>query len=495
MTYLQVTSDYNKLYITEIDEKNEIHYRTSDYQPETFVTAMEADEHRFRTLIEDKPLRKIKFDDIKSFRQYQKDKRDIDGLDLYNTIQPEYQYIRETYGTKGTFVSPRKWMFDIETDLYDGKFSHPETALAPITVMQVMESDTKHIYVFSTLSDYSATREDLTFTFCESEEEMFNRFLTLIGQRKPFLWAAWNGDNFDYPYIINRCKRIGIDPKLFSPFNKLEEHKTVIFGKESKILKPVGMVWIDMIDAYKKLNPGGRESWALDYICNYHKVTTKLDYKSAGFKTFKDFMNGHYQASYDVEKDSELYNLSQMEPSEVVKAKMLKLARDVFHEYAIRDVEALYALDTRLNIFDVLFSVMQTMRCNLYDVMGTTKPWTVHIYNELYSRGIALPGRSSYSKREFPGGYVYAKPGKYDWVMSVDATSLYPSAIRQGGYSPETYIPMEAAPEDLKQMILSTGIYRAHDCEDIYDSLPKSTKEQIAELLRRYNLTMGTNGT
>ena len=206
-------------------------------------------------------------------------------------------------------------------------------------------------------------------------------------------------------------------------------------------------------------------------------------------------MNGHYQASYDVEKDGELYRLSQIEKTEIVKAKMLKLARDVFHEYAIRDVEAIYALDTRLNIFDVLFSVMQTMRCNLYDVMGTTKPWTVHIYNELYSRGIALPGRSSYSKREFPGGYVYAKPGKYDWVMSVDATSLYPSAIRQGGYSPETYIPMEDAPEDLKQIILSTGIYRAHDCEDIYDSLPQSTKEQVAELLRQYNLTMGTNGT
>lgn len=494
-TYLNVVSNYNKILITESNDSGEIRFREDCFEPEVFVPELE-DSGGFKTLLENDPLRRIKFEDIAEYRSYTREKEYVENFEMFNLIAPEYQYIRQMYSKSQPVSSYKYWHFDIETDLDEGdKFSNPKGANAAVTFFQIKESDTGNVYVFSWLGQYTPKKKNVTYFYCENEYEMFTKFIKLMYQRKPWLIHAWFGDNFDFLYIVNRSIKLGFEEDVWSPFGIMKDHKAVIFGKVEKIKKPEGIIWLDTVDVYKKLNPGGREKWSLDFIAKYHKIESKLDWGSSGFRSFKDFIRGNYDPEYDEDKTSILYKLSQKDQTSEIKRQIKKEAFDLFVDYSIRDVEVLYALDQKLKLFDVMLNIQHTMRCNMYDVLGTTKPWTIFIYNELYDKKIAIPDKTKMSDREYGGGYVYAMPGKHGWVMTLDVASMYPSAIRQGNLSPETYVPIEKVSSKLRNAIFDSGIYLAPDCEYIYMNLPMEKKEELAELLKLENLSMGVNGT
>jgi len=146
-------------------------------------------------------------------------------------------------------------------------------------------------------------------------------------------------------------------------------------------------------------------------------------------------------------------------------------------------------------MLDLLMALCWTMRCNLYDVFGTTKPWNIFIYNDVRAMNQALPQKPSMEDREYGGGFVYADSGVYKWVLSEDYASLYPNIMMQKGLSPESYVPENEIPRDLFALIQQSGIYRAIDCDIRYMALSPDLKEAIRLLLVKYNLTMGVNGS
>jgi DNA polymerase elongation subunit (family B) len=68
--------------------------------------------------------------------------------------------------------------------------------------------------------------------------------------------------------------------------------------------------------------------------------------------------------------------------------------------------------------------------------------WDTIIYNYLKDRNIVIPPKTKSEKSEkYAGAYVKEPvPGVYDWVVSFDLTSLYPSLIMQFNISPETLL-------------------------------------------------------
>jgi len=68
--------------------------------------------------------------------------------------------------------------------------------------------------------------------------------------------------------------------------------------------------------------------------------------------------------------------------------------------------------------------------------------WDIIIYNYLKKHNIVLPLMSRSDKdAQYAGAYVKEpKPGAYDWVVSFDLNSLYPSLIRFLNISPETLL-------------------------------------------------------
>jgi len=491
--YLSVTNSYSSIFVTELNPDKTLTFNEIKQTPlEIFTDGY--NETGYTSLIGNKPLNRIEFDSVNKYQTFKKDNSKIDNMNLYNVIEPCYQYIRQQYPTPDFSTKPRYWYLDIETDLDDGKFSSPKTANAPITLIQIAESDTRLKFIFGWMQDYTTDRDDVKYFYFEDEETMLNAFIQFHAMRQPGITTAWFGDNFDFPYITTRLSKFGIKPEILSPFNEMEQHTTVIFGQKDTIPKPVGLYWVDTVEVYKRLTPGGREAWTLDFIAGYEKIEGKLHWQDEGFKTFSDFLKGKYSSDCDIVK-GKLWELSQQPQTPHRDAEMRKVAYYIFVDYGIRDVEVLLEMDRKKKMLDVLVTLAWTMKCNLYDVFGTIKPWAVFLYNDARDINKAMPQRTAMQDREYGGGYVYADQGVYKWIIVEDYASLYPNIIMQKGLSPESYVPENEIPRDLWNLIQASGIYRAVNCDEIYIGLAANVKEEIRKLLVKYNLTMGVNGT
>jgi len=82
--------------------------------------------------------------------------------------------------------------------------------------------------------------------------------------------------------------------------------------------------------------------------------------------------------------------------------------------------------------------------------------WDVIIYNDLRKRDIVLSAiKRSDKKDQYAGAYVKEPvPNSYDWVVSFDLNSLYPSLIRFLNISPETLVDRKHPNVNVEKMIL-----------------------------------------
>ena len=54
-----------------------------------------------------------------------------------------------------------------------------------------------------------------------NEYSMLGEFISFVNKLDFDLFYAWNGNFFDYPYIVNRMKYLKIEPKEMSPYDKM----------------------------------------------------------------------------------------------------------------------------------------------------------------------------------------------------------------------------------------------------------------------------------
>ncbi len=488
MQYLSVSSDRRKLYVTEVGIDSKLHYRIVDnFKPE-ILTDSSNEDSEWRSLFGNHPLTNLTKDSIQDWYEYKRAMERIDNVNLFNVIDPEYQYIRQEYYGKHESFKARFWYLDIETGLGpNNSFPNPMEATAPITLIQIAESDTGMRYIFGT-EEYESTDPNLKFMYCETEKQMLDKFVQFFHMRTPAVTTAWNGDIFDFPFIVNRLAKIGYDPSILSPFGKMEKHRVNMWGTSVEIEKPLGVNWLDYIECYKKAIPGGKESWTLEYISKYElgeEEGGKMDYTQSGFASMKDFILKNYDPEKDI-LNTPLKTLPKDSP------EWNRAWYELFVDYGDIDVVLLMKMDNKINSLNSLISLAHSYGCNVYDTFATVKPWQIYIYNSLYEQKKALPLKSPFETYKFQGGYVYANPGIHKWVISEDYASLYPFCVMSMNLSPETQIPHKDVPHDLKEATKS--FYRAEECEDIYIALPLEQKQYIASLLKKYNYSMTPNG-
>ena len=476
-------------------QKNKI----KNFQPELCYEG----DGEWTDLVTKKSLISKRFENISEFNKFKKsfkDKALYDGSDsrdeIYNDIAPEYQLIRKHFKDQ-IDTDPVIWYFDIETDTYDdGSFVSPFEADVHITLMQVKEYPSGKIYIWGHQMDYKPKRDDVQYIYCEDEKSMLESFIEIYHNSNVSVMTAHFGDVYDFPYIMHRMKHLGLKEKLWSYFGKNEKHRIIYQSEKVEILKPIDCYWVDFLEVYKKINPGGRESWSLDYLASYEDVGGKLNWKVEGFKSMKNFIRGEYSPKYDKEQTGNLfkiYSALEKNPDNIkLQQAMRQECFNVFVEYGIQDVISLHDIDQKKKMIKTLFNMSQTMKCNLYDTFGTIRPWSNFIYNELYDSKVAIQSKRSGEHRSFEGGFVSAEKGRHEWVISEDLTSLYPSIMIQLNTSPETFILNENLPEDLLEAISEFQYKDGHD--EIYMNLSDSKKEHIRSLLEKYNYSMSVNG-
>lgn len=335
-----------------------------------------------------------------------------DGLIFESDVNPETRYLIDTYTHNDMPSDKHVVMFlDIEVDT-DSGLPNPQYANNTITSIAYY-TNTKNEYVVHILdvdgemqnSKIDKNGEIIKIITHQTETSLLNNFFSEYYKLKPTIISTWNGDNFDIPYIYNRLENLfGSDAGLIlSPIN------IVKFSEFKQRYVIAGVSSLDYMQLYKKLTFGERVSYSLDNISKIELGYGKIKYDGTLNKLYKE----------DKEK---------------------------FIEYNVNDVRLIKHLDDKLKFIQLALGICHKGHVPVEDIYYSSRYLDGAILTYLKKHGVVAPNKPKNAIRngdddKFSGAYVKDPiPGLYDWVVDLDATSMYPSIIMSLNISPESKI-------------------------------------------------------
>lgn len=376
------------------------------FKPKLFVPKKRPGEAIYHNLFGE-PLEMMELGDINDAREFIKNYEGVSNMKIHGNTNWTYQYITENYGGEIEFDMNHMliWAIDIETTSEKG-FPNVDDPEEEILLITIQDLSSRRIHTWGR-KPYA----DPYYHYHENEADLLKAFMTFWSQSCPDVVTGWNSNLFDIPYIINRVERImGAEAsKLLSPWRQIKRREITYGEKTLTTFDIVGVTHLDYLDLYKKFTYNAQESYKLDYICKQELGVGKLENP---FDTFSEFYK----------KDWKL-----------------------FTEYNITDTKRVLELEDKMKLIELAATMAFDGKCLFGDVYSAVRTWDCVLYNYLWDRNIVVhPRTSNREDRSIEGAYVQdPKPGQYDWVVSFDATSLYPSIIMQYNMSPETLIRPE----------------------------------------------------
>jgi DNA polymerase elongation subunit (family B) len=224
-----------------------------------------------------------------------------------------------------------------------------------------------------------------------SESQMFIDYLSFVTQNRPDVRCGWNSVKFDDPAIINRMKTLNL------PFQQLSDVGEAFISKRDDC-NISGVVLMDLMDRYVKLQPATPSHRSLDFISKKELGVGKL------------IAGGH-----------ELYSSDPV----------------TYLAYNIVDVMLTVELDNLLHIIDFYVEIANLTNSNLNETSRSTyiDNLILTYCNNLY----VLPTRSKIEGKKMSGAVVYSPtPGLHKNVILLDFKGMYPSIMSSLNISPET---------------------------------------------------------
>ena len=310
-------------------------------------------------------------------------------------------------------LSPKKYYLDIEIQLTSSDFPDPAKALMPVNLITFVNEDNV-CFVMSTMKNleapvvsqmesevndyFSAHGQAFTikYLFFEKEEDLMKTFFHKVLPKISFL-TGWNVIGFDWIYLINRCKRLNIEPMETMPCKKT-------IG-QSKM--PIHMGLLDYMEVFMNTKPYKVvENYKLDYIANLVLGTRKLH------QAYATMM----EAQQDIEN---------------------------FVKYNIIDTILVKLIEDKLGLLDVAFAISKFARVDVSKVFSAVFITETLMCREFLERGrfMASDRREIEKEATYDGAYVAKpEPGYYKYVSCFDFASMYPNIQIQFNISPDAYI-------------------------------------------------------
>ncbi len=303
-------------------------------------------------------------------------------------------------------VPPRIVYCDIEVLSPQGIFPDAKQAAYPIITIQVMDSITQKIIVFT--SDVVPQTNETCHIVCKNEQDLIKTFCTYIKTVDPDIVGGWNFEQFDIPYLINRAKNLSISLYGFSRFGQCRTEYDSINGEFSN--KIGGRACLDMMAAFKKYNigMGQRESFGLKSVISDKDLLNKFDKDGNTIESFA----------------FEYLDLGPMLQKVIEEQRF-----DDLIDYCKNDVIALHNIDTSLGLYMYFESIRFVAGSKITDSLYNSKIIEMLLLHE----GIRpMPSRvfSNQPKDKFPGALVVTpSAGIHEYVQTVDVSSMYPNIM------------------------------------------------------------------
>lgn len=399
----------------------------------------------------------------------------------------DYEYFDELTG---------KWL-DLKTSIYMERntgFPVPEKALEPISLIQIYDNLSNTMIVLGTRP--WVHQNDYKFTYivkyiqCKDEIHLIQTYFDIFAKLDPLIIYAWNGAGFDFPYMFNRIKKLGLDVHKLSNHGKVTLSENEFQGKIDFKFKADGHFYIDLKVVYEKFILDPRPNYKLDTIAEIELKENKIPYTE--YSAFDDFYTGKYNIPLnptEAQKNSKIYKAAINGEWEQVK----ELAHSDFVYYGCVDTYLILRLDQKLNFTALMNMIAEKMGVQISDALGTVKPWSQFLCNRSIQDMKVMPCRTEHDDPNVIGGFVRDPlAGKHKWVMSVDVKSMYPLLGMVGfNMSPETYVPKYKLPVELRDIVLK---YFNDQDEAQRLTLDKDVWNCTTKLLKDFNLSLGING-
>jgi DNA polymerase elongation subunit (family B) len=429
--YTSVVQLGNQICVRGVENSRRFQQK-AQFKPKLFVPQTKLAKNTYHNIFGE-GLEMIEFGDLADAREFIKTYEDVGNMKIHGNTNWQYQYITENYAGHIDFdmrlVDIRS--IDIETETESG-FPNIETANEAILLISMQDYATKDIITYGT-RDYNNYAEHVDYRQSKTEEQMLRRFLDDWVHRCPDVITGWNIGLFDVPYLVHRIRRVlGEDAvKMLSPWKNVRAREIRMNDKVLTAYEIAGVSQLDYLDLYKKFTYNAQESYKLDHICRVELGVGKLE---NNYDTFKDFYTKDWSQ---------------------------------FVKYNIVDVERVSQLEDKMKLIELALTMAYDAKCNFNDVFSAVRIWDCTLYNHLWDQNIVVhPRDNSRPDRSIVGAYVQDPvPGKYDWVVSFDATSLYPSIIMQYNMSPEclTGVNIPTTVDDLLDRKINTADLVDHD--------------------------------
>ena len=418
--------------------KAKVPFKPTFYLPASGHLMYAPTETPWKTL-EGQPVNPVQPGTIKECKEFLKTYDSVDGTTIYGFDRVLYQFLAEEYPGEIEYdVNKIKlWSLDIETTSENG-FPKPELAEEEVLLITMKNYKTKRLITFGS-RPYTVKRDDVEYVLCENEKDLLLNFIAWWADVEPEVITGWNVDAFDVTYICNRIKKILGDHNLkkLSPWGLVSSSTEEIKGRSVMYYDIAGVTVLDYLDIYKKFTYVNRESYRLDVIAEIELGQKKLDHSE--FDTFKSFYTNGWEK---------------------------------FVDYNLIDVDLVDRLEEKMKLIDLVMLMAYDAHCNYEDTFYQVRLWDIIIYNYLRERNIVVPPKQSSSRDDkYEGAYVKEPvPGSYDWVVSFDLNSLYPSLIRFLNISPETLIGHKherVTGQDVERLVNKEIDIQGTTCSDI----------------------------
>ena len=350
---------------------------------------------------------------------------------------------------------PELFFIDIENKMQEGK-PNPEKPDKPITIIGVCcPNDT--IMVLS--GGYNLRKKEVdsiqkridehfaqvnrkfkfVFRYFETEYDMlFFYFKFLIP--KMAMMTGWNFEDYDWRYMYNRCKLLGIDPTMSSPSRRMT----------GQLDRPTHVGLIDYLKAYKKWTWNTNENYKLDTIGE----------KLVGIKKVQ------HSESLDemLENDFEKYVYYN-----AIDCCLVKLIHEKCNAITCGLTTSWLGRIKAMDCFSTTYIPENLLRSSYH--------------NESLVLGVDTTPRKKGDGEKYAGAFVKQPiPGLHKYCTCNDYASLYPSLMRQFNIGPETLVcVLPENDEELKQQWRDKG-YIVCASGAVYQKEDGHLKKIITEL-------------
>ena len=244
------------------------------------------------------------------------------------------------------------WYLDIETRVTRNEFPFAEKALEEISLIQIVRDNKVTVLGTRQLKKFK-NDVDFEYIMCLNEVEMLKDFAKLLEYDNPLIVYAWNGNRFDFPYLFNRFKNLGLD------VNKLSLSKDITLTEDhdrycGKLLSS-SQRYADLMILYKCFGDT-LKSYSLDSVSKHELNDCKV--KHDEFDDFDSFYTGkNYTISeepYDDEIREEIRQLKILERDNKItdeqKSRLYELIYFNYVYYGVKDTLLMKRIDDKVKI-------------------------------------------------------------------------------------------------------------------------------------------------